>query len=98
VLIPLLESAKGVLNAREIAAASRWIIALTFGVVNFTRDMGSSLSADGTELLCAQSRIALVARACGVLAVDYPCIDIGDREELVRQAKGSRSLGFGRSC
>ena len=53
VLIPLLESAKGVLNAREIAAANRWMIALAFGAVNFTRDMGSSPSADGTELLYA---------------------------------------------
>ncbi len=94
VLMPLLETAKGVLNAWEIATASERVIALAFGAVDFTRDMGTSLSVEGTELFYAQSHVALVARAAGVLAIDSPCIDMADPEKLVQEARKARQLGY----
>ncbi|HID86366.1 MAG TPA: CoA ester lyase [Anaerolineae bacterium] len=93
-LMPLLETARGVLNAREIATASQRIVALGFGALDFTRDMGINLSQEGTELFYARSHIALVARAAGVQAIDAPWTDIADREGLVQGAKMARQLGF----
>jgi citrate lyase subunit beta/citryl-CoA lyase len=93
-LIPTLESAKGVLNAHEIATASKRIIAVAFGALDFTRDMGTSVSREGTELFYARSRIAIVARAARVQAIDTPWIDIADREGLIEEAKAVRQLGF----
>lgn len=93
-LIPILETAKGVLNAYEIATASRRVIAVAFGAVDFARDMGISLSREGTELLYARSRIAISARAARVQAIDTPWIDITDKEGLVQEAKMARQLGF----
>jgi len=94
VLVLLVETAKGVLNAQEIAAASERIVAVAFGALDFTRDMGTSPSAEGTEQFYAQSYIALVARASGVQAIDSPCISIRDQDVLVAEARRSRQLGY----
>ncbi len=93
-LIPLLESAKGVLDARAIAVASKRIIALAFGSLDFTRDMGTTVSRQGTEVFYARSHIAVVARAAGSLAIDTPWIDIADPEGLAEEARMARQLGF----
>jgi citrate lyase subunit beta/citryl-CoA lyase len=93
-LVTLLETARGVLDAKEIATASKRIIALAFGAVDFTRDMRTSLSAAGTETFYAQSHVALVARAVGLLAIDSPCIEIADSEKLVQEAQRARQLGY----
>jgi len=93
-LVPSLESARGVLNAYEIATASKRTVALAFGALDFTRDMGTSVSREGTELFYARSRIAVVARAAGLQAIDTPWIDIADQEGLIREAKAVRQLGF----
>jgi citrate lyase subunit beta/citryl-CoA lyase len=93
-LMPQLETATGVLDAREIATASKRIIALNFGSLDFTRDMGTTPSLEGTEVFYARSYIAVVARAARVMAIDTPWIDIADREGLVEEAKMARQLGF----
>lgn len=93
-LVPILETARGVLNADEIATASQRVIAVAFGAIDFARDMGISLSREGTELLYARSRVAMSARAAGVQAIDTPWIDIADKEALVQEAKMARQLGF----
>jgi len=94
VLLPLLETARGVLNAWEIATASPRIIALAFGALDFTRDMGTKPSVDGTEVLYARSRIALAANAADLQAIDTPWIEIGDSSGLVDEARMARQLGF----
>lgn len=94
VIVPTLESARGVVNAYEIATASRRVVAVAFGAVDFTRDMGVHLSKEGTELFYARSRIAIAARAAGVQAIDTPWIDIADEEGLIQEAKTARQLGF----
>jgi citrate lyase subunit beta/citryl-CoA lyase len=93
-LMPQLETATGVLDAREIATASKRIIALNFGSLDFTRDMGTTPSLEGTEVFYARSYIVVVARAARVMAIDTPWIDIADREGLVEEAKMARQLGF----
>jgi len=94
VIIPTLETARGVMNAYEIAMASQRVVAIAFGAVDFTRDMGINLSGEGTELLYARSRIAVAARAAEVQAIDTPWIDVADREGLVRDSERGRQLGF----
>jgi citrate lyase subunit beta/citryl-CoA lyase len=93
-LMPILESAKGVLAAQEIAAADPRVVALAFGALDFTRDMGIHLTREGYELQYARSYIAIVARATGILAIDTPCIDLADPERLAVEAKSGRDLGF----
>ena len=94
VLIPTLETAKGVVNVYEIATASKRIVAIGFGAVDFTRDMGTSLSKEGTELFYARSKTAIAARAAGVQALDTVFIDLADREGLIKDTQLAKQLGF----
>jgi len=94
VIVPTLETARGVMNAYEIAAASHRVVAVAFGAVDFTREMGINLSKEGTELFYARSHIAVTARAAEVQAIDTPWIDVADREGLVRDSERGRQLGF----
>ncbi|MDH5462058.1 MAG: CoA ester lyase [Candidatus Bathyarchaeota archaeon] len=94
VLIPTLETAKGVVNVYEIAVSSKRVIAIGFGAVDFTRDMGTSLSKEGTELFFARSQVAIAARAAGVQALDTVFIDLADKEGLIKDSQLAKQLGF----
>ncbi len=97
-IIPLLETAKGVLNAHEIAVSSKRVIALSFGAADFLRDLGRSyttVSTDESELLYPRSYISLAAKSAGILAVDTPFFGlIIDEEGLIRESKIALQLGF----
>jgi citrate lyase subunit beta/citryl-CoA lyase len=93
-LILTLETAKGVINAYEIASSSKRVVAIGFGAVDFTRDMGTTLSKEGTELFFARSLCAIAARAAAVQAIDTVFIDLADREGLVKDANLAKQLGF----
>jgi len=97
-VIPTLETAKGVLNAYEIAVSSKRIIALSFGAADFLRDMGRSyatMSTDENELLYARSQISIAARSAAILAIDTPFLGlIIDEEGLIRESKIALQLGF----
>jgi len=93
-LIPTLETAKGVVNAYEIASSSKRVVAIGFGAVDFTRDMGVSLSKEGTELFFARSYVALAARAAGTQAIDTVFIDLADKEGLIKDSMLAKQLGF----
>lgn len=102
-IIPLIESAKGVLNAFEIATASERVVAIAFGAADFLRDFGLSyftLSPDEKELLYARSHLAISARAAGIIAIDAPFLGpIIDKEGVVRESRIALSLGFrGKMC
>jgi citrate lyase subunit beta/citryl-CoA lyase len=93
-IVPILETAKGVLNAVEVASASPRVAGLSFGAVDFTRDLGVSLSKEGIELSYPRAHVALAARAAGIPAVDTVFIDIMDKEGLSRDSKAAKQLGF----
>lgn len=93
-LVPLIETPLGVINSFEIAASSDRVIALAFGAVDFSREMGISISSDQIELLYARSRIATSARAIGKLAIDTVWTDIMDMDGLIKEAERAKRLGF----
>jgi len=104
-LMPLVETAAGVLAAREIALASPRNLSLCFGQEDFSRDIRSVASpgggADaatgampGIESLLARQMIVLAARAAGIDPLDTVYADIGDKEGLLRSCVEARALGF----
>jgi citrate lyase subunit beta/citryl-CoA lyase len=93
-ILPLVESARGLVNAAAVAAASPRVRAVAFGGVDFTRDLGVALTTEGTELLVPRATLAIAARAAGVAALDTPCIDVSDPARLAAEARIARGLGF----
>jgi len=98
VVIPLLETAKGVVNAYEIAGASKRNVAVGFGAGDFMRDLGldaSFMTPDQTELLYTRSRIVVCARAAGIQAIDTVFFGLlADLAGLERETKMALRLGF----
>lgn len=98
-IVPILETARGVLNAMSIANATATIPALMFGAEDLTAQMGIPRTLDGGELLFARSHIALAAATIGAAAVDAVFIDISRTDDLRRDAERARALGFrGKMC
>jgi citrate lyase subunit beta/citryl-CoA lyase len=96
-VVPLIESAKGVINAYEIASASERIIAVAFGAGDYYRDLGrgASFSPEQTELLYARSQIVNCSVAAGVQAIDTVFFGLlTDREGLMKETMLALQLGF----
>ncbi len=96
-VVPLIESAKGVINAYEIASASERIIAVAFGAGDYYRDLGrgASFSPEQTELLYARSRIVNCSVAAGVQAIDTVFFGLlTDREGFMKEMMLALQLGF----
>jgi citrate lyase subunit beta/citryl-CoA lyase len=98
-LMPIIESAKGVLNAAEIAGAADNIVALAIGLEDYTADLGVKRTFEGTESFYARSHLVNVCKAHGIQAIDSVFSDVGDSEGLKQTVARSKSLGFeGMGC
>ncbi len=93
-LMPLIETAKGVVNAAKIAAASMRNVALCFGAEDFAADIGAERTAGGRESFVARNLIVLAAKAAGLQALDTVYSDIEDIEGLVASTQEAIALGF----
>ena len=93
-VIPLLETARGIIGAAAIAAAPARIPALLFGAEDFTAELGIPRTLDGEELLLARSQVVLAAAAIGADAIDAVFVDLAAPDQLRRDAVRARALGF----
>ncbi|GGJ05874.1 CoA ester lyase [Halobellus salinus] len=92
-IVPLIETARGVVAVEEIAAAPG-VDAVAYGDQDFTADIGATVTDDKTESLYARQRTVVAAAAAGVDAVDTVWTDIGDLEGLREQAAFAVDIGF----
>ncbi len=98
-LMPIVESAAGVLAAGEIASAADSVAALAVGLEDLTADLGAERTREGRETFTARSLVVLAARAAGVQPIDTVFSDVGDPEGLLESVKEARALGFeGKGC
>lgn len=93
-LTPWVETAKGLLNAFEIASASPRIVGIIFGAEDFTLDTGMKRTETGDELLYPRITVVIAARAAEVIAIDTPYNDFRDEDGLIRETTLARQLGF----
>ena len=93
-IIPSIESAKGVVNAYQIASSSRRISALVFGVFDLLNDMGIEYSKDPPGARFARAKIPVDAAAAGVSSIDAIWQDLEDPQGLEKDCKVGKSLGY----
>jgi citrate lyase subunit beta/citryl-CoA lyase len=93
-VIPLLETARGVLHAGAIAGARASIPAICFGAEDLTAEIGVPRTTAGEELLFARSQVVLAATTIGAEAVDAVFVDIKAMDQLRVDAERARALGF----
>lgn len=92
-IIPLAESAAGVLHAEAIAAAEA-TVAVAFGAEDLAADIGANRTDEGTEVLHAREHVVLAAAAAGVDAIDTVFTDFEDTEGLEADARLAVGLGY----
>lgn len=89
------ETAKGILNLKEIAAhprlASRAII---FGGEDFAASIGATRTKDAIELLYARQAVVVACAANDLQAIDIVAIDYKDLEALRIESEFGARLGF----
>lgn len=92
-ILSLIESARGVLNAVDIAD-SEATDALVFGAEDLAADMGATRTDEGTEVLYAREHVVLAASAAGVDAIDTVYTDFSDSEGLAEETAFALELGY----
>lgn len=92
-MMAAIESANGVLNAREIAHASERLIGVALGAEDYVTDLKTTRS-DGIELLFARCMILNAARSAGIAALDTVFSNVNDEEGFIAEAMLIRKLGF----
>ncbi len=92
-MMAAIESANGVLNAKEIAHASQRLIGIALGAEDYVTDLKTTRS-DGIELLFARSMLLNAARSAGIDALDTVYSDVNNEEGFIEEATLIKKLGF----
>ena len=93
-LLPIVESAAGVVNLPEIARADPRTVALAFGAEDFAGDIGAQRTREGWEVFYARSAVVTVAAAFGLQAVDTVYTDLADDSGLAEECETVQKMGF----
>ncbi|MHA5125415.1 citrate (pro-3S)-lyase subunit beta [Oenococcus oeni] len=93
-MMAAIESAKGVLNAPEIAAASDRMIGIALSAEDYTTDMKTHRYPDGAELEFARNMVLHAARAAGIAAFDTVFTNMNDTEGFISETQYIHQLGF----
>jgi citrate lyase subunit beta/citryl-CoA lyase len=92
-ILPVCETALGVVDLRAIAAASARIRCALLGAEDLAADLAAERSPEAVELDHARRRFLLECRAAGIEPIDAP-YTFGDVDGAVREAAYARRLGY----
>ena len=87
------ETAKGILNLKEIASHPR-LDGIIFGGEDFAASIGATRTEEATELLYARQAVVTACAAFGLQGIDIVTIDFKDVERVRREAEFGAGLGF----
>ena len=92
-IVPVCETALGVVDVRAIAAGSPRIRAALLGAEDLAADLCAERQADAVELDHARRRFLLECRAASIEPIDAP-YTFSDTEGAVREARYAQRLGY----
>ena len=91
----MLETPRGILDARLIAGAHPRMAALTLGTADLSKALQADLHApDRLPLLTSIGLCVLAAREAGLGVLDAPHFDLSDDEGFERSCQQGKSFGF----
>ena len=96
-IVPTIETARGLLRAADIAAASPRVLALQLGAGDLARSTGITDRTAGLATL--RTLLSLAAAEAGVAALDSTAHDVVEPAAFEADARAARALGLrGKSC
>ena len=90
----MIETPLGVINAREIAAASPRVAGLCVGTADLAKDLHCAHPADRAPMLMALQTAVMVARAFGLYVLDGVHVDLDEAVGYEAACRQGRALGF----
>ena len=93
-IMAALESARGVLNALEVCTASERLFGIALSGGDYTKDLQTTISGTGVELMGARQHMIIAARAAGVQCFDTVWTNLDDMEGFRREVETIRAMGF----
>jgi citrate lyase subunit beta / citryl-CoA lyase len=90
----LIETALGLRNAHEIAAASARLETLILGPADMSVSLGFPSSEEGPRWDYVRGALLVAARAAGLQAIDGPCLQVADLDVLRESAARAREFGY----
>ena len=93
-LMAALESCRGVLNALEICESSERLIGIALSGGDYTKDLQTSITGTGVELMGARQRMIMAARAAGVQCWDTVFTNLDDMEGFRKETEMIKLMGF----
>jgi citrate lyase beta subunit len=92
-LLADVETARGILNLKEIASHSR-LDGLIFGGEDYAASIGATRTPEAMELFYARSAVVIACAAYGLQAIDMVNVDFHDLEKLRLEASFGAQLGY----
>ncbi len=93
-ILPIVETALGVMNVREIALADGRVDALLFGAEDLAGDMGAVRTPTGWEVFYARSAVVMAAKAYRLQAIDQVYFDLNDLEGFEAECRAGRQMAY----
>jgi len=98
-IMPIVETARGLAAAAEIAQASPRLRRLAFGAVDLALDMDIDIADEAGAMAHARFMLALASRQAGLQGpMDTVFVDIRDPDGLRASAMRARAMGFSGKC
>ena len=88
------ESALGIVNAYDIAIASKRMMGIALGAEDYCANLKTQRTPGGAELLLARETIVVAARAAGIDALDTVYSNLNDMETFRKEVELIKTLGF----
>ena len=88
------ETAKGILNIKDIAESDRRLEAIIFGAEDYAASIGATRTKEAMEVLYARSAVVTACAAHDLQAIDMVYIDFRDVDGLRLEAQQAAGLGF----
>ena len=93
-IMAAIESALGVVNAYAIATASKRMMGIALGAEDYSANLKTQRTPEGSELLLARETIVVAARAAGIDALDTVYSNLNVMETFRNEVEAIKKLGF----
>ena len=93
-IMAALESAKGVMHALEICESSERLFGVALSGGDYTKDLQTSITGTGVELMGARQLMIIAARAAGIQCFDTVFTNLDDMEGFRREVDTIHKMGF----
>ena len=93
-IMAALESARGVMNAFEVCQSSPRLFGIALSGGDYTKDLQTTISGTGVELMGARQHMIIAARAAGVQCFDTVYTNLDDMDGFRRDVETIHAMGF----